>query len=69
MSLQLRAMFDDFCDSSEMGMRSVIHDDVVSGPFNIHPSHRKPEPEFYLLACQRNNIKPHEAVFLDDLGL
>ncbi|KAI0341859.1 epoxide hydrolase [Trametopsis cervina] len=30
---------------------------------------RKPEPEFYLLACKQNNISPHEAVFLDDLGL
>ncbi|KAI0079973.1 HAD-like protein [Panus rudis PR-1116 ss-1] len=47
---KLRELFDDFCDSSEFGMR-------------------KPEPEFYLLACQRNNIKPREAVFLDDLGM
>ncbi|KAI0705830.1 HAD-like protein [Cytidiella melzeri] len=47
---QLRAMFDDFCDSSEQGMR-------------------KPEHRFYLLACERNNIAPHEAVFLDDLGI
>ncbi|CAL1704348.1 unnamed protein product [Somion occarium] len=30
---------------------------------------RKPEPEFYLLACQRNGIQPSEAVFLDDLGM
>jgi HAD superfamily hydrolase (TIGR01509 family) len=30
---------------------------------------RKPEPEFYLLACERNGIKPQEAVFLDDLGM
>ncbi|KAI0035735.1 HAD-like protein [Vararia minispora EC-137] len=46
----LRTLFDDFLDSSEVGMR-------------------KPEPEFYLLACKRNNIHPCEAVFLDDLGL
>ncbi|THH20369.1 hypothetical protein EW146_g979 [Bondarzewia mesenterica] len=45
----LRDLFDDFVDSSEVGMR-------------------KPEPEFYLLACRRNNIMPEEAVFLDDLG-
>ncbi|KAI0811269.1 HAD-like protein [Irpex lacteus] len=49
-SSQLRAMFDDFCDSSEQGMR-------------------KPEQRFYLLACKRSNIAPHEAVFLDDLGI
>ena len=30
---------------------------------------RKPEPGIYLLACQRNGIKPSEAVFLDDLGM
>jgi len=47
---RLRALFDDFCDSSALGMR-------------------KPEPEFYLLACKRNGIQPGEAVFLDDLGM
>ncbi|OCH95499.1 HAD-like protein [Obba rivulosa] len=46
----LRALFDDFCDSSTLGMR-------------------KPEPEFYLVACKRNGIQPNEAVFLDDLGI
>lgn len=46
----LRALFDDFCDSSELGMR-------------------KPDPEFYLLACHRNGIRPGEAVFLDDIGI
>lgn len=46
----LRALFDDFCDSSELGMR-------------------KPDPEFYLLACRRNGIRPGEAVFLDDIGM
>ncbi|EIN07733.1 epoxide hydrolase [Punctularia strigosozonata HHB-11173 SS5] len=47
---RLRALFDDFCDSSALGMR-------------------KPEPEFYLLACKRNGIRPQEAIFLDDLGI
>ncbi|KAI1795987.1 HAD-like protein [Ganoderma leucocontextum] len=47
---RLRALFDDFCDSSTLGMR-------------------KPEPGIYLLACERNGIKPSEAVFLDDLGM
>lgn len=30
---------------------------------------RKPETEFYLLACSRNGIIPEEAVFLDDIGM
>ncbi|RDB21305.1 Acyl-CoA dehydrogenase family member 10 [Hypsizygus marmoreus] len=46
----LRSLFDDFCDSSTLGMR-------------------KPEAEFYMLACKRNGIEPREAVFLDDIGL
>ncbi|KAJ2915663.1 hypothetical protein MD484_g4743, partial [Candolleomyces efflorescens] len=46
----LTDLFDDFCDSSTLGMR-------------------KPEPEFYLTACKRNNIAPSEAIFLDDIGL
>ncbi|KAG1749011.1 HAD-like domain-containing protein [Suillus paluster] len=49
-TFHLRALFDDFCDSSELGMR-------------------KPDPEFYLLACNRNGIRPGEAVFLDDIGM
>jgi epoxide hydrolase-like predicted phosphatase len=46
----IRDLFDDFVDSSEVGMR-------------------KPEHRFYLLACERNHIRPQEAIFLDDLGL
>ena len=30
---------------------------------------RKPEPEFYQRACDMLQIKPNEAVFLDDLGI
>ena len=30
---------------------------------------RKPEPRFYELACEALGIEPHEAVFLDDLGI
>lgn len=30
---------------------------------------RKPELEFYLLACRDLGIEPHQAVFLDDLGV
>jgi putative hydrolase of the HAD superfamily len=30
---------------------------------------RKPDPAFYLLACERLAIDPTDAVFLDDLGI
>tara|TARA_Y100000768_G_scaffold116375_1_gene85958 strand:+ start:19408 stop:20049 length:642 start_codon:yes stop_codon:yes gene_type:complete len=30
---------------------------------------RKPDPEFYLRACERGNVSPEEVVFLDDLGI
>ena len=30
---------------------------------------RKPDPRFYLLACDALGIKPEQAVFLDDLGM
>lgn len=31
--------------------------------------HRKPDPEFYEMACEKLGIEPSEAVFLDDLGV
>lgn len=30
---------------------------------------RKPDPRFYEMACEMLGIQPHEAVFLDDLGI
>jgi putative hydrolase of the HAD superfamily len=30
---------------------------------------RKPEPAFYMLACERLGVTPDECVFLDDLGV
>ena len=30
---------------------------------------RKPDPRFYEIACELLDIEPHEAVFLDDLGI
>ena len=30
---------------------------------------RKPDPRFYEMACKELDIEPHEAVFLDDLGV
>ena len=36
---------------------------VISGEVGLH----KPQPEIYLLACERLAIEPGEAVFVDDL--
>jgi putative hydrolase of the HAD superfamily len=30
---------------------------------------RKPDPRFYLLACERLDVEPSRSVFLDDLGV
>ena len=30
---------------------------------------RKPDPRFYEIACEELGIEPHQAVFLDDLGI
>jgi putative hydrolase of the HAD superfamily len=30
---------------------------------------RKPDPRFYLLACEALGVEPEHAVFLDDLGV
>jgi putative hydrolase of the HAD superfamily len=36
---------------------------VISGEVGLH----KPEPEIYRLACERLDVEPGEAVFVDDL--
>ena len=36
---------------------------VISGEVGLH----KPQPEIYLLACERLGVEPAEAVFVDDL--
>ena len=30
---------------------------------------RKPEPRFYEIACELLDVRPHECIFLDDLGI
>lgn len=30
---------------------------------------RKPDPEIYRIACRQLGVEPHEAVYLDDLGI
>jgi epoxide hydrolase-like predicted phosphatase len=36
---------------------------VISGEVGLH----KPQPEIYLLACERLGVEPRDAVFVDDL--
>ncbi len=36
---------------------------MISGEVGLH----KPQPEIYLLACERLEVEPGEAVFVDDL--
>jgi putative hydrolase of the HAD superfamily len=36
---------------------------VISGEVGLH----KPQPEIYVLACERLGVRPAEAVFVDDL--
>lgn len=48
--------------SQVMALFDVIIESSVIGV-------RKPDPKFYLLACEQLDIEPSEAVFLDDLGI
>jgi hypothetical protein len=66
---RLRGLFDDFCDSSLLGMRWVFVFVFFSAILILTHSRRKPEREFYLLACKRNNVRPDEAIFLDDIKM
>ncbi|TFY65502.1 hypothetical protein EVG20_g5562 [Dentipellis fragilis] len=63
---RVQELFDDFVDSSKVGMRWILFRSRLH--FASHRDARKPEPEFYLYACKRNNVKPEAVVFLDDLG-
>lgn len=59
---------------------AVVHDDraaetgAIVGLFDVVVESsvvgvRKPDPRFYEIACERLDITPAEAVFLDDLGV
>ena len=53
-------------DSRELGT-VLEHFDVIIESSQVGV--RKPDPRFYELACARLEIRPSEAVFLDDLGV
>jgi putative hydrolase of the HAD superfamily len=44
-------------------LAELFDDTVISGEVGVH----KPEPEIYLLACERLSVKPSACVFVDDL--
>ncbi len=51
---------------NELGQVMALFDYVVeSSKVGI----RKPDPKIYLMACDALNIEPHNAVYLDDLGI
>jgi putative hydrolase of the HAD superfamily len=61
--------FDDFPADGRAGGRDdalTLFDHVIeSSKVGV----RKPDPRFYELACSTCGVEPHEAVFLDDLGV
>ncbi len=55
-------------DSEGVAARALLpHFDVVIESAVVGV--RKPDPAFYLLACERLAVAPDECVFLDDLGV
>ncbi len=41
----------------------LFDETVISGDVGLH----KPQPEIYLLACERLGVEPGDCVFVDDL--
>jgi putative hydrolase of the HAD superfamily len=78
--LKTGLLTNNFVLGPESGSPSVVHDDraaetgPIVGLFDVVVESsvvgvRKPDPRFYELACERLEISPEEAVFLDDLGV
>jgi putative hydrolase of the HAD superfamily len=53
-------------DGERFSMLSDLFDTVVESAVE---GVRKPDPRFYLLACERLSVEPSRSVFLDDLGI
>lgn len=47
----------------ERAPTDLFDEAVISGEVGMH----KPQPEIYLLACERLGVEPGEAIFVDDL--
>ena len=67
--LRTGLLTNNFVALNEVGPVSALleHFDVVLESSRLGV--RKPELAFYELACERLDVKPEEAVFLDDLGI
>jgi putative hydrolase of the HAD superfamily len=67
--LQTGLLTNNFISAEDgLGYAPVLeHFDVVVE--SSQTGHRKPDPEFYRIACELLAIEPKEAVFLDDLGV
>ena len=59
-------MVNDTTRAAEIAEIMAVFDFVVQSSV---VGFRKPDPRFYQLACEQASIEPHEAVFLDDLGV
>ncbi len=59
--------FDQARPASERGSEILDLFDVIVESSKVGV--RKPEPEFYRIACEALDIGPREAVMLDDLGV
>ena len=61
--------FDEFPSTAVASGRDdalgLFHHIIESSKVGV----RKPDPRFYELACEACGVEPHEAVFLDDLGV
>ena len=45
-------------------LRTLFHEFVESSKTGM----RKPNPQIYIYTCDSVGVKPHEAIFLDDIG-
>ncbi|MBV9661415.1 MAG: HAD-IA family hydrolase [Acidimicrobiales bacterium] len=71
--LKTGLLTNNFVPSDSEGSALATHRDVLEH-FDVvvessKVGHRKPDPRFYELACHALAIEPHQAVFLDDLGI
>ncbi len=57
---------EDAPEGGRMGALVDLFDVVIE---SSKAGVRKPDPKFYEMACAELAIEPHEAVFLDDLGI
>ncbi|MBI2704593.1 MAG: HAD-IA family hydrolase [Actinobacteria bacterium] len=58
---------ESFADPDSPHAAVLQHLDVIVESSQV--GLRKPDPRFYELACERLQIEPSQAVFLDDLGV